>query len=194
MGSNCTEVAPQPPESGAASAKPAMPGSCARRRRTTARCTPLPRPCTRRSRRIPRSRHSRTYSSTTTGTSRGAKVCRSSSPVTGSSTGSPSSSSLIGSGRADRTGSRGIEAREVFAVPQLEPRVGLADVIHTRPTGQHDHHGPGGQLTKRGARRRGPAPVKTTHHHLAQVAAEDEQHLRRLLTGEALLAQAVDLG
>jgi hypothetical protein len=44
FGANLTSVAPHPPEEGGASSKAATPARLRRARRTTARCTPRPRP------------------------------------------------------------------------------------------------------------------------------------------------------
>src|SRR2546422_5960952 len=85
-----TPVAPRRPRAWGGEDKPANSGCARRRTGTIARCTPMPRPWISRTSRKPRACAARRYSSTTEGTSRGRKECRSSASSIGRRTGSSS--------------------------------------------------------------------------------------------------------
>ena len=178
-------VAPHPPDDGrrvgerrdAGADRPAT-------RRTSARCTPRPRPWTRRTSEHARARGTRAGTPRPrTATSRGAKACRSSSPLIGSSKGSPSSSH----GRLRARRRRARRRRSTPAGTRSRPAPGACTPCRSRPRRE-----PCGSTTTMGqgeTSARGERAVSTQRppsarrHHLADVAAEDEQRLRHVLAG-----------
>ena len=86
------------------------------------------------------------------------------------------------------------EGGQVLGVAQLQAHVRLADRRPRRSRrGSTTTIGQGETPGERRARGVDPAAAQRARHHVAEVAAEDEQRLRHVLAGEALVAQRLDL-